>query len=90
MLADIEKDTQRRNENAHYLTSRIKDIPGIRQLCKKVYPDEPPYTTAQLRGQNVQVEDRVLEWERGKHGWIWDLDGNKIELYEEIMPDETR
>ena len=25
----IEKDTQRRNENAQYLTSRIKDIPGI-------------------------------------------------------------
>jgi perosamine synthetase len=25
----LEKDTQTRNENAHYLTSRIKDIPGI-------------------------------------------------------------
>jgi len=25
----LEKDTQRRNENAEYLTSRIKDIPGI-------------------------------------------------------------
>jgi dTDP-4-amino-4,6-dideoxygalactose transaminase len=25
----LEKDTARRNENAHYLTSRIKDIPGI-------------------------------------------------------------
>jgi perosamine synthetase len=31
----IEKDTKRRNENAHYLTSRIKDIPGI--LPHKLY-----------------------------------------------------
>ena len=43
----------------------------------------------QLHTENVEVEDRVLEWERGKHGWIRDLDGNKIELYEEILPDET-
>ena len=42
---------------------------------------------AQLRAHNVVVENRVLEWERGKHGWIRDLDGNRIELYEEIMPD---
>jgi len=31
----LEKDTQRRNENAEYLTSRIKDIPGI--LPHKLY-----------------------------------------------------
>jgi len=31
----LEKDTTRRNENAHYLTSRIKDIPGI--LPHKLY-----------------------------------------------------
>ena len=42
---------------------------------------------AQLRAHNVVVEDRVLEWARGKHGWIRDLDGNRVELYEEIMPD---
>jgi len=44
----------------------------------------------QLRTKNVMVEDRILEWERGKHGWIRDLDGNKVELYEEILPDEAR
>lgn len=43
----------------------------------------------QLRTRNVVVEDQLQEWERGKHGWIRDLDGNKIELYEEIQPDET-
>lgn len=31
----LEKDTARRNENAHYLTSKIKDIPGI--LPHKLY-----------------------------------------------------
>jgi len=43
----------------------------------------------QLRTENVEVEDRILEWERGKHGWVRDPDGNKIELYEEILPDKT-
>lgn len=42
---------------------------------------------AQLRQQGVAVEERVLEWERGKHGWIRDLDGNRVELYEEVFPD---
>jgi perosamine synthetase len=32
----LEKDTQMRNENAQYLTSKIKDIPGI--IPHKLYP----------------------------------------------------
>lgn len=39
----------------------------------------------QLRAKGVQIEDKILEWERGKHAWIRDLDGNRIELYEEIF-----
>jgi dTDP-4-amino-4,6-dideoxygalactose transaminase len=34
-IKHLEADTQRRNENAQYLTSRIKDIPGI--LPHKLY-----------------------------------------------------
>jgi hypothetical protein len=30
-----------------------------------------------------------LEWERGKHAWITDLDGNRVELYEELFPAEA-
>lgn len=41
----------------------------------------------QLRAKGVKIEDKILEWERGKHAWIRDLDGNRIELYEEIFPD---
>lgn len=39
-----------------------------------------------LRAEGVQVDEKVLEWERGKHGWIRDLDGNRLEIYEEVFP----
>jgi catechol 2,3-dioxygenase-like lactoylglutathione lyase family enzyme len=39
----------------------------------------------QLRTKGVEIEDRILEWERGKHAWIRDQDGNRVELYEEIL-----
>ena len=42
----------------------------------------------QLRAKDVQIEDRILEWERGRHAWIRDMDGNRIELYEEILLNE--
>jgi len=40
----------------------------------------------QLRFKGVEIEDRILEWERGKHAWIQDRDGNRVELYEELLP----
>jgi catechol 2,3-dioxygenase-like lactoylglutathione lyase family enzyme len=43
----------------------------------------------QLRSKDVEIEDRVLEWARGKHAWIRDADGNRVELYEEILPKGT-
>ncbi len=33
------------------------DIPGIRALCARVYPDEIPYGTAPLRGQQVNFPE---------------------------------
>ena len=41
-----------------------------------------------LRAKDVQSEGKILEWERGRHAWIRDLDGNRIELYEEILLNE--
>lgn len=35
----------------------IKDIPEIRALCRKAYPDMTPYSTAQLRGQLQNFPD---------------------------------
>ena len=44
----------------------------------------------QLRTKGVELEEKILVWERGKHAWIQDLDGNRVELYEEIFLEEIR
>jgi predicted enzyme related to lactoylglutathione lyase len=36
----------------------------------------------QLRQEGVRVDDKVEEYEYGRFGWIYDPDGNKIELWE--------
>ncbi|MFQ5966330.1 MAG: VOC family protein [Acidimicrobiia bacterium] len=44
-----------------------------------------------LTASGVEVEDRRITWEGGKHGWIRDLDGNKVELYEELtLPPDSQ
>jgi hypothetical protein len=35
-----------------------------------------------LRSGGVRVDDQVLEDENGRFGWCWDLDGNRLELWE--------
>ena len=42
-----------------------------------------------LRARGVTVEDKNLVWERGKDAWINDLDGNRIELYKEMIPKDS-
>ncbi len=37
---------------------------------------------AALRAEGCQVMDKVDESEYGKFGWVIDLDGNKVELWE--------
>jgi catechol 2,3-dioxygenase-like lactoylglutathione lyase family enzyme len=37
---------------------------------------------AALRAEGCQVEDKVDESEFGKFGWVFDPDGNKVELWE--------
>jgi catechol 2,3-dioxygenase-like lactoylglutathione lyase family enzyme len=41
-------------------------------------------TLSELTTAGVQVEEKRIAWEGGKHGWVRDLDGNRIELYEEL------
>jgi catechol 2,3-dioxygenase-like lactoylglutathione lyase family enzyme len=43
----------------------------------------------QIRSKGIEIEDRILEWERGRHAWIRDRDGNRLELYEEILLEEA-
>lgn len=40
----------------------------------------------QLRAKGVTIEEKQIVWEHGKHAWIRDLDGNRVELYEELLP----
>jgi hypothetical protein len=49
-----------------------------------------PATLEDLRRNGVDVEARTIEWEGGKHGWVGDLDGNRIELYEGSRSRQTR
>jgi predicted enzyme related to lactoylglutathione lyase len=37
---------------------------------------------AQLRAEGCQVDDKVEESEYGKFGWVFDPEGNKIELWQ--------
>ena len=39
----------------------------------------------QLRPHGVEIEPTILEWAHGKHAWIRDGDGNRVELYEEVI-----
>ncbi len=36
----------------------------------------------QLRAEGVQVEEKIEESEYGRFGWITDLEGNRVELWE--------
>ena len=37
---------------------------------------------AQLKREGVDVDPKVESYDYGKFGWILDLDGNKVELWE--------
>jgi catechol 2,3-dioxygenase-like lactoylglutathione lyase family enzyme len=37
-----------------------------------------------LVGHGVTQDREMIVWERGKHAWVRDPDGNLIELYEEL------
>ncbi len=42
-------------------------------------------TLERLAAAGVELEDRTVVWEGGKHAWMRDLDGNRVELYEELQ-----
>ena len=49
------------------LNNRVEDLHGL---------------LAVLRAEGVRVEEKVVESEYGKFGWVIDPEGNKIELWE--------
>lgn len=50
--------------------------------------DDMDATLADLRGKGVEIDPNGLDWERGRHRRVRDLDGNVIELYQEIGTQE--
>jgi predicted enzyme related to lactoylglutathione lyase len=38
-----------------------------------------------LGEKGIEIEERRIEWEGGRHAWICDPESNRIELYEEIL-----
>ena len=80
------------------LTNEIRENPvlAINQASTALAPAEQRGLTINLRVADlegtlnrlitagVHVEDRRIAWQGGKHGWVRDLDGNRIELYEEL------
>jgi len=40
----------------------------------------------QLRTEGVEIEERIEEYEYGRFGWIIDPEGNKIELWQPLVP----
>jgi catechol 2,3-dioxygenase-like lactoylglutathione lyase family enzyme len=44
--------------------------------------DDLDAVIARLRSGGVRVDDQVLEDDNGRFGWCWDLDGNRLELWE--------
>jgi catechol 2,3-dioxygenase-like lactoylglutathione lyase family enzyme len=41
---------------------------------------------ADLTANGVEQDRPMSQWERGKHAWVRDIDGNVLELYEELLP----
>ncbi|OGO36762.1 MAG: hypothetical protein A2W35_04860 [Chloroflexi bacterium RBG_16_57_11] len=52
------------------LNLRVDDLDGFLEM---------------LKSKGVEVEGEVLVWERGKHAWVRDADGNRVEVYEEVV-----
>jgi len=62
------------------------ELPEERGFVLNLRVDDMDAFLAQIREKSVAVDEKILVWERGKHAWIKDLDGNQIELYEELFP----
>jgi catechol 2,3-dioxygenase-like lactoylglutathione lyase family enzyme len=58
--------------------------PGERGFTLNLRVTDLDRTLEDLERRGITEDDERVVWEGGKHGWIRDLDGNRIELYEEL------
>jgi len=83
---DAESSVMRANPVFAIQQSKSELNPGARGFVINLRVDDLLQVLEQLRAKGIEMEGEILEWERGKHAWIRDLDGNRIELYEELFP----
>ncbi len=57
-------------------------MPPAKQWMVNYRVDDLDDLLRSLRAAGVRVEDETMEDENGKFGWCWDLEGNKVELWE--------
>ena len=89
LTRDIETSGIRENPVFAINQAQEKIATSGRDFLVNLRVDDLTGFLEQLRARDVEIEDRILEWERGKHAWIRDGDGNRVELYEEILSEAT-
>lgn len=80
-------ETKQLRENPVFAINQAEDPirPGGPSYMLNLRVDDLSGFIETLQKKGIEVEPDVLVWERGKHAWIRDPDGNRIELYEEIF-----
>jgi len=80
-------DSQRVRENPVFaIKQAVRTLPDDRSgFMVNLRVDDLDAMLRQLRGRGVEVEPETIEWTLGKHAWIRDLDGNRVELFEELF-----
>lgn len=66
---DADTDYFGSREQAFMINFRVIDLDGL---------------LAELRAAGVRMDDRIDEYPYGRFAWVYDPEGNKIELWQEI------
>jgi predicted enzyme related to lactoylglutathione lyase len=66
---DADTDYFGSREQAFMINFRVVDLDGL---------------LAELRAAGVRMDDRIDEYPYGRFAWVYDPEGNKIELWQEI------
>jgi catechol 2,3-dioxygenase-like lactoylglutathione lyase family enzyme len=67
---------------AHFPLDTEKFGDGAQQAMVNFRVDNLDQLMAQLEAAGVRIDPKRDDSEYGKFAWIWDLEGNKVELWE--------
>ena len=69
---------------AHFLNNTSYFGDGSQQFMVNFRVDDLDALLAQLAGAGVRVDPRREEYSYGRFAWIWDPEGNRIELWQPL------